>query len=316
MIRLGLVGVGSWAQRYVSTIARRDDCRVVLYARSSTRSSGTSDVSIAGATRVESSGALVERAVKGDIDAVIVATTPENQAEVASAAVAAGVPAIVEKPIGLSRAAAERVLENVRASKDAPPLVVNYVQLYAPGHRTLRSLVRSQHEPIVSIASEGSNHGPFRSFSSLWDYGPHDLSLCLDLVGSDAPFRLEKATKRSGADGGELFDAELVLGSVRVAMRVGNGAATKARRFSVTLAGGRTLSHDNLAKPESALTDDGNPIPIEGALPLDVVLSEFVERVERFGRGERDHERELRNAAFSVRVNEILDAIASRASAA
>ena len=307
MIRLGLVGVGSWGQRYVATVLRRDDCRIVSFARSS----GTSEVAIPGAKQVASSEALLELARDGELDALIVSTTPDHQAEVAAAAVAAGVPAVVEKPLGSSRADAERVLESVRVSKSAPPLVVNYVQLYTPGYRTLRALVERANTPLVSIASEGSNRGAFRSFSSLYDYGPHDLSLSLDLVGTNAPFRLEKATKRPGAGGGELFDAEFVLGDTRVSMRVGNGATAKTRRFSVTLAGGRTLSHDNLAPPESMLIDGGVPVPLDGTLPLDQMLSEFVERCERWKRGERDHARELRNAEFSVRVNEILDAIAT-----
>jgi predicted dehydrogenase len=307
MIRLGLVGVGSWGQRYVATVLRLDDCRIVSFARSS----GTSAVAIPGATRVASTRALLELARDGELDALVVSTTPAHQAEVAVAAVTAGVPAIVEKPLGSSRADSERVLESVRASKSTAPLVVNYVQLYTAGHRALRTLVERANAPLVSIASEGSNHGPFRGFSSLYDYGPHDLAMCLELVGTNAPFRLEKATKRRGADGGELFDAEFFLGETRVVLRVGNGATAKARRFSVTLAGGRTLSHDHLAPPEAMLTDDGVPVPMDGPLPLDRMLSEFVERCERWKRGERDHARELRNAEFSVRVNEILDAIAA-----
>ena len=138
MIRFGLVGVGSWAQRYVATVLRRDDCRIDSFARSSR----ANDVTIAGATRVDGWPTLFERARGGDLDALIVATTPENQAEIANAAVRAGVPAVVEKPLGLSRAAAEGVLEGVRGSKNAPPLVVNYVQLYTPAHRRLCALVK------------------------------------------------------------------------------------------------------------------------------------------------------------------------------
>jgi predicted dehydrogenase len=310
MIRLGLVGVGSWGQRYIATVARRDDCRIVSFARST----AAGDVAIPGATQVASWRALVDRARGDELDAIVVATTPENQAEVAAEAVAAGVPAIVEKPLGLSRAAAERVLTSVRASDGAPPVVVNYAQLYTPGHRALRSLVSEAGAPVVSIASEGSNRGPFRRFSSLYDYGPHDLSLCLDLLGAGSAFRLEKVATRPGVDGGELFDAEFVLGPARVVMRVGNGATAKARRFSVTLSGGRTLTHDGLAEPGSMLVDDAKPVRVDATLPLDVMLSEFLGRCERWKRGERDHAFEVRSAEFSVRMNEILDTIARAAS--
>jgi predicted dehydrogenase len=308
MFRLGLVGVGAWGMRCAATIERRGDARIVLYARAS----GADDVAIHGATRAENWQSLVHRAREGEVDALVVATVPEHQAEVARAAILAGIPAVVEKPLGLSHAAAERVLEAVRSSENPPPLVVNYVQLYAPGHRALRRLVRDAGVPVVSIATEGTSRGPFRSFSSLYDYGPHDISLCLDLLGAASPFRLARVERRAGADAGEIFDVELSLGSTSVSLRVGNGATTKTRRFTATLAGGRTLASEPLAPPERLLVDGGAPVRVAEALPLDVMFSEFLERVARFRSGERNREDELRSAEFSARVNEILEAIAQR----
>jgi predicted dehydrogenase len=310
MFRLGLVGVGSWGMRCAASVGRRSDARVVLYARAS----GSDDVALPGATRADDWHALVERARGGELDALIVATTPDHQAVVAKAAVLAGVPAVVEKPLGLSRTAAETVLEAVRSSAAPPPLVVDYLQLYTPGHRALRALVRDAGVSVVSIETEGSNQGPFRNFSSLYDYGPHDISLCLDLLGADAACHLGKVEKRAGAEGGELFDVELALGSTSIAMRVGNGATAKVRRFRATLADGRVLTSEPLASSERRLVDGGVSVPVGEELPLDVMISEFLERVGRFRAGERSRDDELRNAAFSVRVNEILDAIAQRTS--
>jgi hypothetical protein len=45
-----------------------------------------------------------------------------------------------------------------------------------------------------------------------------------------------------------------------------------------------------------------------------VLLSEFIARVERWKNGALAHTHEIRNAEFSVRVNEILDGIAVAAS--
>ena len=310
MFRIGLVGVGSWGMRCAATLERRGDAHVVLYARAS----GAGDVAIRGATRAENWQSLLLRAQGGELDAIVVATTPEHQAEVARAAVLAGVPAVVEKPLGLSRAAAEHVLDAVRSSENPPPLCVNYVQLYTPGHRALRTLVRDAGVPVVSITTEGSNRGPFRRFSSLHDYAPHDISLCLDLLGSDGAIRLGEVVKRPGVDGGEIFDIDCSLGATRVAMRVGNGATTKTRRFSATLANGRTLTSDPLAPPERLLVDGGTAVPVSETLPLDLMFSEFLTRVGSFKAGERNRTDELRNAAFSVRVNELLDAIVEKTS--
>jgi predicted dehydrogenase len=191
---------------------------------------------------------------------------------------------------------------------------VNYVQLYTPGHRALRTRVRDAGIPVISIQTEGSNRGPFRRFSSLYDYAPHDISLCLDLLGSDGMIRLSQAVKRPGVDGGELFEVDWSLGATRIAMRVGNGATTKTRRFSATLANGRTITSDPLAPPERLLVDGDTPVPVSEALPLDVMFSEFLARVGSFKANERNRDDGLRNAEFSVRVNEILDAIVDRTS--
>ena len=38
---------------------------------------------------------------------------------------------------------------------------------------------------VLLQKSEGGGLGPFReNISGLWDWGPHDISMCLDIVGS------------------------------------------------------------------------------------------------------------------------------------
>ena len=171
MKRLGLIGLGAWGQRYLETVRRREDCSITTLARASE-----------GTTWRE----VLELARSGRLDGVIVATTPDSQVQIAKATLSAGIPALVEKPLGLSRAVAESVLRGM--PDPSPPLIVDYIHLYAPAYRRLKALVDGS--AVVGITSEGENRGPFRGWSPLYDYGSHDAALCLDLLGVDSPFHL------------------------------------------------------------------------------------------------------------------------------
>ena len=180
--RLGLIGVGAWGRRYLETIARRQDCQVVAFARH-TPGGG---FSLAGAVPCESWRDLLGRAQDRALDGLVVATTPENQAEVAGAALAAGVPSLIEKPLGLSGAAAQDLCTALSRLPRKPPILINYVHLWAPSYRALRGLVREAQArggKVTAIEAEGCSRGPFRGWSSLFDYGPHDLALLSGSAG-------------------------------------------------------------------------------------------------------------------------------------
>ena len=60
---------------------------------------------------------------------------------------------------------------------------VNHVYLYHPLFRLLKKKIEDKVN-LKSIYTLGGNYGPFRrDVSSLWDWGPHDLSMCLEIIG-------------------------------------------------------------------------------------------------------------------------------------
>jgi predicted dehydrogenase len=311
VIRLGLVGVGAWGRRYVDTISRRADCRIVAFARGS---SGR-DFALPGAIQHDSWQVLLERAQQGDLDGVIVAATPTLQADVGVAALSAGVPSLIEKPLGLSAGAVERVRDALRSAMRKPPIVVNHVHLWAPAYRQLQALVRQGGVARVSsIESEGYSKGPFRGWSSLYDYGPHDIAMCLGLMGVDAPFVLEEVCARPPAEPqGTLLQARFKLGSAKSTIRVGNGGATKCRRFTATLSDGRTLVYDDLQPHPGKLLDSGRPVPVAPEMPLDQVLGDFLSQITLWMAGRFGGEQAAASLELSARVSSILDEIAAAA---
>ena len=311
MKRLGLVGVGAWGRRYADTVSRRTDCRIAAIARASSKS----DYSLPGAERLESWEALLQAAARGALDGIIVATTAENQAVIAAEAAELGVPALVEKPLGNTRKAAEKVLARYRESDRRPPIVVDYIHLFAPAYRELKARLPDARS-ISTIEAAGYNRGPFRSSSSLHDYAPHDLAMCFDSMGIDAPWRLRDARATPGPEGiGEIFDLTLEIGGTRVDMRVGNGAAEKRRRFAVTLQNGRRLVYDDGRPHPDKLSDDGISVPVTATPPLDVLLTYFLERIAQWQAGRAPVDEDSAWLVMSVTIAGVLDRVVADLSA-
>jgi predicted dehydrogenase len=309
MKRLGLIGLGAWGKRYVQTIGRRTDCQVVAFARAS--ASGGED--IPNAQRFSSWRALVQAGAHDlPLDGVIVATTPDNQVEVALSAVAWGIPALVEKPLGISRGGAQSVLDAMRACAAPPPVMVDYIHLCAPGYQRLRSLAQSAGRPVVAIEAEGFNKGPFREWSALHDYASHDLAMCLDLLGRDVPFVLHEGRRISPVDAkGALHEFRFDLGAARVVMRSGNGAETKARRLAVHFDDGRELVYDDLLPHPDKLHDSGQAVPVDETLPLELVLTQFFAQCDEWRNGTLAPEAAMETVRSSTRIAELLDALAA-----
>ena len=308
MIRLGLVGVGPWGRRYIEAIGRRTDCRIAAIAR---RSGEKIDVPLPDVRRRQTWNDLVQDVTRGELDGLIVATEPHSQAEIAAACLASGAPALVEKPLGLTAEDAEAIL-GWPGPAAAPPLIVDFIHLWAPAFRELKARVTSDSADTIShIESRGENWGPFRGWSAVYDYGVHDVAMCLDLLGRCAAFRIDDTRwkKRDPATGAGLLETDLALDGVAVTIRVGNEAEAKARRFAVSLRSGRTLVYDDLQPVERKLTDGGAPVAIDSVSPLDVVLTDFCGQIETWRRRELSTDAALEWLELSAAVSRILDAI-------
>jgi predicted dehydrogenase len=291
--RLGLVGAGGWGKRYLETIARRQDCRVTAVARQS------------GARWQD----LLARAQQRELDGLIVATTPENQAEVAEAT-AGTVPLLVEKPLGLSASVASRLLASWRAVPTPAPVLVNFIHLWAPAYRALKSLVGGAHN-VSSIASVGCSRGPIRPWSSLFDYGPHDAALCLDLLEL-APCEVTSVRRAVGEEPQtELHDVQVRMGAADVHITVGNGAPRKRRWMQVVLRDGRTLVYDDLMDHPAKLQDRGVSVAVDRTMPLDAVLTDFLQQIALWRQGGSTADTATASLVLAVRVGLVLDAIAA-----
>ncbi|MCH8748380.1 Gfo/Idh/MocA family oxidoreductase, partial [Patescibacteria group bacterium] len=115
-----------------------------------------------------------------ELDGVIVATPGSTHAAVALPYIRRGLPTYIEKPMTTTVAEAKKLRR--AAKKFGAPVFVGHLQLYNPAYLKTRELAQKL-GGIRSLYFEGLNNGPYRNdMSVLWDWGPHPVSMVLDLL--------------------------------------------------------------------------------------------------------------------------------------
>lgn len=272
MIRLGLVGV-NWGSKYISTIAGMNDIQLTAVCRQSKNKLDLPE----GCELFRDWEEFADQA-SGLCDGVIIVTPPHLHVPMALDLFKQRVPVLIEKPVCLFKG--DLKILNRESKKHATPYLVGYTHLYSEAYQALKSLVKP---PVSAIQSWGMNAGPYRvGYSSLFDYGPHDLSMCLDLMQYTPDVNNVRAVR---TEEGEIYDLTLRFrhspigkdGGVVAIVRVGNGSRKKQRRFQVFCESG-TLEYDDIKSDK--LTLNGERIEIPTTSPLENVVRAFTRTIK------------------------------------
>lgn len=255
-LRLGLVGAGRWGRNYIRTIAELANLEL---ARVASRNARTQAL-VPGGCAVSADWREVVRAA--DIDGIIVAAPPSAHAEITLAAIEAGRPVLVEKPLTLDVAFAERI---VAAAAARPVLVmVDHVHLFHPAYRALKREV-TMHGPVRAIHAQAGDRGPYRpDVPVLWDWGPHDVAMCIDLLGEQPEEVDAVCLERRPVAGG-------MAECVHMSLRFAGGVAAEIRLSTLQ------ERHRSFAVQldSQILRYDGSPPAAPGDLPLTRAVLEF-----------------------------------------
>ena len=299
-LRLGLAGAGRWGRNYIRTIASLPGVRLSRLASRNPESAGL--IPPGCAVFPDWRDLLDAR----ELDGLIVATPPATHAEIASAAIAAGLPVLIEKPLTLDLGEARMLLE--QAKQRGSLAIAAHTHLFHPAYRALKAQSRN-FGAISEIRGEASNVGPFRhDVPVLWDWGAHDVAMCLDLLGA-APegARAKIVENRSiGSSKGETVEISLEFSNeVSANIRVSN-MLPKRRVFSLRCVAA-TLIYDDLAAEKLVVVPRGAPVRqavrIPADLPLTVVVREFAAAIAAGGTNTASLE-------LGVKVIEVLAACA------
>jgi predicted dehydrogenase len=223
-LRLGLVGAGAWGRNYIRTIAGIPEIRLARVATRDWR----------------------ELLRASDIDGVIVAVPPAAQPEIALAAIEAGRPLLLEKPLALSVDAAQRIV--AAAAARSVFVMVDHVHLFHPAFEALKRAA-AERGPVLAIEAAAGGPGQRPGVPALWDWGPHDVAMCIDLLGAP-PEAVDAARLESRAAGERLrLDLQFARG-VSASIELST-LREKHRRFAVRLAA-QTLVYDAAPPADAA----------------------------------------------------------------
>ncbi|MGE3961916.1 MAG: Gfo/Idh/MocA family protein [Dehalococcoidia bacterium] len=299
-VRLGLVGAGRWGRVLLENIRRHPDTSLSWVA---SRNAETPALAGPGITVVPDWRAFAD----ADLDGLVVATPAPTHAAIVLAAIEAGVPVLIEKPLCTSSAEARAILAAAEAR--GAVVLVDHTHVFHPGFPSLAHAVRRAGGPEW-IATCGGQHGRRGGdVGALWDYGPHDLALALALLGDAA--ELTGAERTAAAEDGALEVLRLTLtsGGATADLCFGNALAEKQRWIAVGTPHGVYLLDDLAAQPltrhpaspaPGRPQGPGEPLEVEAGMPVERLLTEFVERI----RGRRQPPGDL---ASAVRVVELLE---------
>jgi predicted dehydrogenase len=189
-LRLAVVGTGAISQIvHVPILAEREDVDLAVLADSDQAKART----VAERFGVAEVGAPEAVLVRDDLDAVVLCTPAYVHEELAIAAIEAGKDLFIERPMALTAAVTERIVEAARAS--GTNLVVGLPYRFRPEVIALQSFVAGG-ELGRPYAVRGSwltrkvpagrpswRHDPARGGGAMMDLGVSALDLCLWLVG-------------------------------------------------------------------------------------------------------------------------------------
>jgi predicted dehydrogenase len=126
------------------------------------------------------------------IEAVAIAANSSAHYALARAALEAGKHVLVEKPLAQSAREAAHLVE--LADTRGLTLMVGHLLIYHPAVEKLRELLKTgELGAIRYLYAQRLNLGKIRQDeNALWSFGPHDVSVILDLVGA-TPIRVSAA---------------------------------------------------------------------------------------------------------------------------
>lgn len=162
MTTLALIGSGRWGKNYIKTIRSLSSCELP--------------------NSFIKTKSYKELLSFDGIDGVVIATPASTHFQIAKEFLEKGFNVLIEKPVTTNYKDASELSRVARKYKNI--VMVGHIYLYNPAFLKVKKLARDIGN-IKYISSEGMNYGPIRSdVSALWDWGPHDISMAIELLES------------------------------------------------------------------------------------------------------------------------------------
>ncbi len=182
MTKLALIGAGAWGRNLLRNLAHLRNADLVMCCDTN---HDRCKMTVNGFRGVQTCFEPDQVRDSPDVDAVVIATPAVTHFDLASRAMACGKDVFVEKPMTLSLADAESLVQT--ADREGRVLMVGHLLEYHPAVNKMKELLQSGEigDPYY-LYSERVNLGRIRSDeNALWSFAPHDVSIILYLLGEE-----------------------------------------------------------------------------------------------------------------------------------
>lgn len=173
MINLALIGAGKWGKNYLRAVKNLKNVKIKYVCSGQNSLKNISSEYI----KVNDYRKLVR---KKDIDGVIISVPPTKHFEITKKFLLARMPVLVEKPVSVSLSEAKKL--KTIFEETGGKIIVGHIFLYNQAFCEFKRLFNKM-KNIQYLHFEGSDWGPVRTdISALWDWAPHDISMCIELL--------------------------------------------------------------------------------------------------------------------------------------
>lgn len=173
MIKLALIGAGKWGKNYLQAVSSFKDTKI-KYICALSKQTLTSFPN----TYIKTL-AIDQLIMNKDINGYIVATPAKTHFSIVKQLLLLGNNLLIEKPFAIDYIQALE-LQRVWQFKK-PQVLVGHTYLYNPAYQAFKNSFKSL-DHVKSISFEGLSSPSRKDVSVIWDWGPHPISILLDLI--------------------------------------------------------------------------------------------------------------------------------------
>lgn len=226
MVTLALIGAGKWGQNYLRTVSQLNNC-IIKYVCA--KKQKTLDILPNRYIKILSIDYLVK---KKDIDGFIIATPGSTHFEIAKKLLSLGKNLLIEKPLTINYNQA-LILQKIWQIKKTK-ILVGHTYLYNSAYKIFKILYKDIKD-VKSINFEGLSSPERKDLSVIWDWGPHPISMLIDLINK--PIKTVKAKGLIKNSNTKLYDTIYAtlqfINGIKASIHISWQGSIKVRRLTV-----------------------------------------------------------------------------------
>lgn len=298
MVTLALIGLGQWGKNYLHTATTLKHVRIKYICAQNQQ---TLDLFPNSYTKVLSVDQLLKH--KG-IDGFIIATPAKTHFEIAKKLLASGNNLLIEKPLATNYQEAVELQKIWQAKKSK--VLVGHTYLYNPAYQVAKKLAKNLR--IKSIAFKGLSSPVRKDISVIWDWGPHPISILLDLIKS--PIIAVRAIDQNENSNSNLFDIIKVwirfVNNIEASIHISWSCLRKIRKLTIAGENATIELDDTNTTNQKIVFQKLNQAPQHPAYPSQ---SPLVNELEEFTQAIQANKKITSDLNMGVEVVKILSVI-------